>query len=147
MKTHGGVGVFLTSILVGGEWPASRLGRFTYGERAPNTHWIGGWSYFVFLVIIRNRNDKENDLSKPKFVVTARGSTFWSPRGQPQLLFRLWLNDTMIENWWLFVRQTLFSSSRQYPGICLEWLGQTMKTLSWWRPSPGRNRSPRPSEY
>jgi hypothetical protein len=35
--------VFLTSALVGGELSASRLGRFTFGERAPGTHWIGGW--------------------------------------------------------------------------------------------------------
>jgi hypothetical protein len=42
MKTYGGVDVeihvFLTSALVGGEWSASRPGRFT-----PGTHWIGGW--------------------------------------------------------------------------------------------------------
>jgi hypothetical protein len=35
--------VFLTSALVGGEWSASRSGRFTPGERAPGTDWIGGW--------------------------------------------------------------------------------------------------------
>jgi hypothetical protein len=34
---------FLDSALVGGEWPTSRPGRFTPGERAPGTHWIGGW--------------------------------------------------------------------------------------------------------
>jgi hypothetical protein len=33
----------LTSALDGGEWSASRAGRFTPGERAPGTHWIGGW--------------------------------------------------------------------------------------------------------
>jgi hypothetical protein len=42
MKAHGGVDVqihiFLTSVLVGGEWSVSRPGRFT-----PGTHWIGGW--------------------------------------------------------------------------------------------------------
>jgi hypothetical protein len=42
MKTYGRVqvyiNVFLTSALVGGEWSASRPGRFT-----PGTHWIGGW--------------------------------------------------------------------------------------------------------
>jgi len=27
----------------GGEWSASCLGRFTPRERAPDTHWIGGW--------------------------------------------------------------------------------------------------------
>jgi hypothetical protein len=33
----------LTSALGGGEWSASRPGRFTPRERAPDTHWIGGW--------------------------------------------------------------------------------------------------------
>jgi hypothetical protein len=33
---------FLTSALDGGEWSASLPGRFTPGERAPDTHWIGG---------------------------------------------------------------------------------------------------------
>jgi hypothetical protein len=31
------------SALVGGEWSASRPCRFTPGERAPGTHFIGGW--------------------------------------------------------------------------------------------------------
>jgi hypothetical protein len=33
----------LTSALDGDEWSASRLGRFTPKERAPGTHWVGGW--------------------------------------------------------------------------------------------------------
>jgi hypothetical protein len=33
----------LTSTLYGGEWSASRPGRFTPRERAPGSHWIGGW--------------------------------------------------------------------------------------------------------
>jgi hypothetical protein len=47
MKAYGGMDVqihiFLTSALFGGEWSASRLGRFTPKERARGTHWIGGW--------------------------------------------------------------------------------------------------------
>jgi hypothetical protein len=35
--------IFLTSALVGGECSASRPGRFSPGEIAPGTHWIGGW--------------------------------------------------------------------------------------------------------
>jgi hypothetical protein len=34
---------YLMSALYGGEWSASRPGRFTPRERAPGTHWIGGW--------------------------------------------------------------------------------------------------------
>jgi hypothetical protein len=33
----------LTSALDKGEWSDSRPGRFTTSERAPGTHWIGGW--------------------------------------------------------------------------------------------------------
>jgi hypothetical protein len=35
--------VFLTSEVGGGEWLASRPGRFTARERSPGTRWIGGW--------------------------------------------------------------------------------------------------------
>jgi hypothetical protein len=34
---------FLNSAQYGGEWLASRPGRFTPGDRDPGTHWIGGW--------------------------------------------------------------------------------------------------------
>jgi hypothetical protein len=33
----------LTSALDGGEWSVSRPGRFTPRERAPGTHYMGGW--------------------------------------------------------------------------------------------------------
>jgi hypothetical protein len=33
----------LTLALDGGEWSASRSGRFTPREWAPGTHWIGDW--------------------------------------------------------------------------------------------------------
>jgi hypothetical protein len=37
------VSCILTLALDGGEWSASRPGRFTPRERAPGIHWIGGW--------------------------------------------------------------------------------------------------------
>jgi hypothetical protein len=44
MKTYGGVDVHgWTSALAGGEWSASRPGRFTPGERAPVIQWIERW--------------------------------------------------------------------------------------------------------
>jgi hypothetical protein len=46
MKTYWGSGSiappFLTSVLEGGEWSASCLCRFTPGEGACGTYWIGG---------------------------------------------------------------------------------------------------------
>jgi hypothetical protein len=46
MKAYMGVDVwiytFLISTLGGGEWSVLRSCRFTAGERAPSTHWIGG---------------------------------------------------------------------------------------------------------
>jgi len=50
----------LTSALDGGEWSASHPGRFTPRERAPGTHWIGGW------VDPRNGLDAV-DITKRKF--------------------------------------------------------------------------------
>jgi len=35
---------FLTSALDGGEWSASRPGRFSLRLRAHGTHWVGGLS-------------------------------------------------------------------------------------------------------
>jgi hypothetical protein len=49
MEVYAGVDVFmyihifLTSALAGGEWSASRPGRFTPGVRTPGSYWIGGW--------------------------------------------------------------------------------------------------------
>jgi hypothetical protein len=47
MKAYGAVDVeihiFLSLALAGGEWSASRSSYCTLGERAPGTHWIGGW--------------------------------------------------------------------------------------------------------
>jgi hypothetical protein len=47
MKAYRGVDVqihvFMTTALVGGELSASRPGRLTPGERAPDTHCISGW--------------------------------------------------------------------------------------------------------
>jgi hypothetical protein len=39
----GGVAPFLTSTPYGGEWSASRFGRFATGDIAAGTHWIGEW--------------------------------------------------------------------------------------------------------
>jgi hypothetical protein len=48
MKAYGGtdvwIHIFLTSALNRGEWSASRPCRFTPGETASDTHWMGRWA-------------------------------------------------------------------------------------------------------
>jgi hypothetical protein len=55
--------VFLTSALDGGQWPASRPCRFTPGERAPGSHWIGGW---VGLIVGLDDMEKKKFLNLPE---------------------------------------------------------------------------------
>jgi hypothetical protein len=47
MKAYGEVNVYihilLDSEIVGSEWSALHPGRFTPGERAPDSQWIGSW--------------------------------------------------------------------------------------------------------
>jgi hypothetical protein len=85
MKTYGGVDVythvFLTSALTGGEWSAPRPGRFTPGERATGTHWIG--------VLVDPRASMD-DIEKWKFL-TLQGTEL-RPLGRParsQSLYQL----------------------------------------------------------
>jgi hypothetical protein len=80
MIAYGGVDVqiniFMTLALAGGEWSASRPGRFT-----PASHWIGGW--------VDPRAGLE-DVEKRKFL-TLPGLELW-PLGRParsQLLYQL----------------------------------------------------------
>jgi hypothetical protein len=78
--------IFLTSAIAGGEWSASRPGRFTPGERAPDTHWLGGWVY--------SRADLD-DVEKRKFL-TFPGLEL-RPLGLParsQSLYRLRYPDS-----------------------------------------------------
>jgi hypothetical protein len=67
--------------LVGGEWSASHLCRFTPVERAPGTHWVGGWM---------DPRAGLNDVEKSKFL-TLLGLELW-PLYHPahsQSLYRL----------------------------------------------------------
>jgi hypothetical protein len=70
MKAYGVVDVeihiFLTSALAGGEWSASRRRRFTPGEVALDTHWIGGWV---------GPRASLDDVEKRKYLVPARNRT------------------------------------------------------------------------
>jgi hypothetical protein len=47
----------LTSALDGSEWSASHPGHFTPRERAPGTHWLGGWvgPRAILDVVVKNK--------------------------------------------------------------------------------------------
>jgi hypothetical protein len=64
----------LTSTLDGVEWSDSRPGRFTSRERAPGTHWIGGW--------VGSRADLEV-VVKRKILSLRRESNLRTPIVQP----------------------------------------------------------------
>jgi hypothetical protein len=78
--------IFLNLELVGGEWSASRLGRFIPRERAPGTHWTAG------SVDPRAALD---DLEKRKSL-TLPGLEFrpLSRQGRSQSLYRLHYSDS-----------------------------------------------------
>jgi hypothetical protein len=49
----GGIAPRISDVgLDGGEWSASRPDRFIPRERAPGTHWIGGWAGLARIVCI-----------------------------------------------------------------------------------------------
>jgi hypothetical protein len=58
----------LTSALDGREWSASRPGRFTPRERAPGTHWIGGWvgPRAVLNAVVKRKIPSPRRESKPR---------------------------------------------------------------------------------
>jgi hypothetical protein len=59
----------LTSALDGGEWSASRPGRFTPSERAHGIDWIGGWlsPRAVLDAVVGDDDDDDDDESKIQF--------------------------------------------------------------------------------
>jgi hypothetical protein len=83
-KTCGGVNIqikiSLTSALDGGEWSASRPCRFTAGERAPVTHWVG----------LVGRITGLNDVEEGTFLTLPRLELgFLSRPARSQSLYRL----------------------------------------------------------
>jgi hypothetical protein len=80
---------FFTSALAGGEWSASRPGRFTPGKEPPGTHWVGGWvdpragldgvekRKFLTLLVLELR-----PLSRPAQPVASRYTDYAIPRKQ-----------------------------------------------------------------
>jgi hypothetical protein len=73
----------LTSALNGGEWSASRPGRFTSKERAPGTHWIGGWvgPRAVLDAVVKRRISSPRRESNPKTPIVqpvAQSYTDWA---------------------------------------------------------------------
>jgi hypothetical protein len=84
MKMYGDVSIhiFLTSALIGGDWSASRPGRFTQGETTRGTHWMGCW--------VGTRTSLD-DVEKKKFV-TLPGLELRhiTHPAHSQSLYRLW---------------------------------------------------------
>jgi len=57
----------LTSAADGGEWSASRPGRFNPGERTPDYNWIGGWEITSGYKIFVGKLDEKRPPGKRRF--------------------------------------------------------------------------------
>jgi hypothetical protein len=72
MKAYWGVEVkvhaFMTLALDGGEWSASRPGRFTPRKRCPGIHWIGSWvgPRAVLYAVVKRKIPSPRRKSNPK---------------------------------------------------------------------------------
>jgi hypothetical protein len=101
MKAYGEVDVyihiFLTLALAGGEWSASRPGHFTPWERAPGTHWIGGWV---------DPRAGLNDMEKRKFLTL--------PGLKPRLLGRPARSQSLYRLHYSQVTETKFNFQKYF---------------------------------
>jgi hypothetical protein len=73
----------LISVLDGGEWSASRPGRFTPRERAPGTHCIGDWvgARAVLDAVVKRKTPsprRESNPSTPIVQPVAQRYTDWA---------------------------------------------------------------------
>jgi hypothetical protein len=89
----------LTFTLDGGEWLASRPGRFTPRERAPGTHWIRGWV---------GSGEEKNSQPLPKLK-----SLIILPRAQHYVTELTWLQIYLL---WLLLHefQNLYTEYHNY---------------------------------
>jgi hypothetical protein len=67
--------ILLASALGGSEWSASRPGRFTTRERAPCTHWIGGW--VVPRAVLKAKVKRKIPNPRRQSTLECRWSTPW----------------------------------------------------------------------
>jgi hypothetical protein len=80
----------LTSVLDGGEWLASRPGRFTPRETASDIHWIGGWvgPRLVLDELVKRRIPSPRRESNPRTPFSRYCSRYtnWAIVGLPYLI-------------------------------------------------------------
>jgi hypothetical protein len=81
----------LTSALDGGEWSASRPGRFTPKEGALGTHWIGGWvgPRAVLDAVVKKKIPspcRESNPTTPIIQLVAQRYTEWATTALKQYL-------------------------------------------------------------
>jgi hypothetical protein len=88
----------LTSALDGGEWSASRPGRFTSRERTPGTHWIGCWlgPRAVLGAVVKREIPSPRRESKPRTPINITTAV-----GQASLTILVWSWLNVTSHLWL----------------------------------------------
>jgi hypothetical protein len=74
--------ILKTSAIDGGEWSASRHGRFIPGARTADTHWIGGW--------VDPRAGLDAVMKRKNPIIVPVGN--WNSVVQPMAQFLYWLS-------------------------------------------------------
>jgi hypothetical protein len=131
----------MTLALVGGEWSASRAGRFTPRERTLGTCWIGGWvgprtGLDDVYTMLRSRKEGpwirgEMELESPYILpaVDLYSSPIWPIPTVPK---RLSLKKVIT---WLCLPTFLWADWLVMGGECREtrWGGKRNSTIDMWR--------------
>jgi hypothetical protein len=89
---------YLTSALDGSEWPASRPGRFTPRERAPGTHWIGGWvgPRAVLYAVVERKIPSPRRESNPRTPIFQPVAQRYTETVMKQISYLLWQFTTVL---------------------------------------------------
>jgi hypothetical protein len=128
-RRTGGVEVhlhaFLTLALDGDQLLASRFGRFTPKERAPGTHWIGGWvgPWAVLDAVVKRQIPSPRRESNPKTPIV---------QSIDRLQVKLQTKDK---------RQT-DSGSYCSPDTCFSLIPSSLDDIKWWSLNAGLQAPP-----
>jgi hypothetical protein len=107
--------LILILALDGGEWSASRPGRFTPRKRAPGTHWIGGWvdPRAVLDAVVKRKIPTPRRESNPRTPIVHPVAQRYTDWGIPAVQFHLCMELNLRQEWTKFRIKFITNIPRQ----------------------------------